>query len=507
MTPEDALQQLKARLATVYDVHAAAGLMTWDQQTYMPQGGTPGRAEALATLSSLAHEHLVSDATKILLDDIGDAFNDDTVDAAFVRVCRRDYERATRLPVRLVADLARATALAEPAWVAARAASNWDMFAPHLERVLMLQQETAEHIGYATHPYDALLDAFEPGATKAELEKLFDELKTALVPLVARITNNVDEHGERPKAKKRNASLHGAFDEAKQEAFGREIAARFGYDFNRGRQDRAVHPFCISFNTGDVRITTRFDRTWISPALFGTLHEAGHAMYEQGVDTRFARTPIAGGCSMGVHESQSRLWENVVGRSQGFWSYYYPQLRSLFPEQFKHVELEEFYKAINTVERTAIRVEADEVTYNLHVLLRFELEVALFENRLKVADLPEAWNEKMRDYFGFTPAGDAEGALQDVHWSGGSFAYFPTYTIGNVLAVQLYDTAIIAHPSIPDEIKQGRFDTLHSWLKENVYQHGKRYDPAELVQRATGKPLDTAPYLNYLHTKFGELYD
>ncbi|MCP9495348.1 MAG: carboxypeptidase M32 [Pyrinomonadaceae bacterium MAG19_C2-C3] len=498
-----AWHELKSRLARIYDFHSAAGLLIWDQQTNMPPGGVPARAEALATLSTVAHEHLVDDETRCLLDTIGDDFDATTEDAALVRLVRRDYERATKLPVRLVADFSRATTLAEPAWVAARARSDWAAFAPHLERILTLQQEAAEYIGYTTHPYDALLDTFEPGATKLELETVFDELKTPLIALVARI-NDAQTSAENEK---RDAPLYGDFDEAKQEAFGREIVERFGYDFRRGRQDRAVHPFCISFGNGDVRITTRFDREWLSPALFGTLHESGHALYEQGIDSKYARTPAANGCSMGVHESQSRLWENIVGRSLPFWQFFYPRLQAAFPEHFSGIELARFYRAINTVERTPIRVEADEVTYNLHVLVRFEIEVALFENRLKVADLPAAWNEKMRDYLGITPATDAEGALQDIHWANGSFAYFPTYTVGNVLAVQLYDTALATHPSITDEITRGEFATLHGWLAENIYRHGKRYEPAPLIERATGKPLNTAPYLRYLHTKFGELYD
>lgn len=475
----------------------------WDQQTFMPPGGVATRAETLATLSLLAHKYLTSDDTRRALENLDGAFDKDTIEAATVRVARREFNRATRLPSELVADIARACSIAEPAWVEARKLGDFAMFAPHLERVLGLQQQAAEHLGYQTHPYDALLENFEPGTTKAELETLFNELKTALVPLVAKITNTSNGRD----ARRRSQPLYGVFDEAKQEQFGREVITRLGYDFTRGRQDRSVHPFCINFGANDVRITTRFEKDWLQPALFGTLHEAGHAMYEQGVDAKLARSPLAGGCSMGVHESQSRLWENVVGRSKDFWIYFYPQLQNTFPEQLKEISLDDFYQAINAVERTSIRVEADEVTYNLHVLLRFELELALFENNLKVKDLPSAWNEKMQAYFGLTPPNEAEGVLQDIHWSGGSFAYFPTYTVGNVLAVQLYEAAIETHPQITDEIRRGEFQTLHAWLAQNIYAHGKRYDPSELIERATSKKLDAAPYLKYLSAKFGELYD
>src|ERR671921_881928 len=285
-------------------------------------------------------------------------------------------------------------------------------------------------------------------------------------------------------------ALKGAFGEAGQEEFGREVISAFGYDWERGRQDRSIHPFCINFGPGDVRITTRFDGNWLAPALFGTMHEAGHALYEQGVDPSYTRTPLGGGTSMGVHESQSRLWENLVGRSRPFSLHYYPKLQEAFPKALGGVDAETFYRAINILEPSEIRVEADEVTYNLHILLRFELEVALIEGTLSVADLPAAWNEKMEEYLGITPKNDAVGALQDIHWADGLFGYFPTYTIGNVLSVQLFDEAARAHPEVPEQIREGQFSTLLGWLRENVHLHGARYYPDELVERVTGCPLD-----------------
>ena len=494
---EEALGDLKDRLAIISDVAAAGAVLKWDQQTHMPGGGVTGRADQLATLRRLGHEMLVSDETGRLLERLEDP-DPGTEDHAIVRLARREYEKATKLPSRFVAELSRATSLAEAAWVRARAESDWGAFAPHLEEVLDLTRESAGLLGYEDHPYDALLDLYEPGARKARLEKVFGELRSQLVPLMRGISLP-DEDRSRP--------LHGAFDEAEQEAFGRRVITGFGYDWGRGRQDRAAHPFCINFGgAGDVRITTRVDPTWLSPALFATFHEAGHAMYEQGVNLEFSRTPLSGGVSMGVHESQSRLWENLVGRSRSFWSFYYPKLKETFPGALGDTDLNGFYRAINEVRPSLIRVEADEVTYNLHVLLRFELEVEMLEGRLSVGEIPAAWNAKMEEYLGVVPDNDTNGALQDVHWAAGLFGYFPTYTLGNVLSVQLFDAALGEHPGITAEMERGEFGTLLAWLRENVHRHGKRYDPDALIERATGRPTETDPYLRYLNTKFGELY-
>ena len=489
------LQLLKERLATIGDVNAAMEALRWDQQTYMPEGGVAGRAEQIATLSRLAHEMLVSEETEKLLGN-ADEPAPGSEDAAFVRLARREFERATRLPARLVAELARTSALAQPAWERARAGSDWSSFAPHLEKIVQLQRETAEHLSYEDHPYDALLDLYEPGARKARLQGMFDELRAELVPMIRALP--LDD---------RSRPLYGEFDEAKQEEFGRRVISALGYDWRRGRLDRVTHPFCISLGgPGDVRITTRFDPGWLSPALFAILHEAGHGMYEQGVDPAYSRSPLSGGTSMGLHESQSLLWENLVGRSRAFWSFYYPQLQGVFPEALGEVDLETFYGAVNESKPSEIRVEADELTYNLHILLRFELEVALLEGGLPVSELPAAWVAKMEEYLGLTPENHAKGVLQDVHWAAGLVGYFPTYTIGNVLSAQFFERATQAHPEIPEMMGRGEFGTLLGWLRENVYSHGRRYDPDELVERATGRPLDTAPYLRYLKDKFGELY-
>jgi carboxypeptidase Taq len=496
-TSEEKLQALRERLGTISDLGAASLTLTWDRQTYMPEGGVRGRAEQLATLNRLAHEMLVSEETGELLDSL-DGLDPETEDGALVRVARRNFDKATRTPARLVEEFSRARSMAEPAWAKARENSDWNAFAPHLDKLLALQRESAEHLGYEDHPYDAMLDAFEPGARKAPLEAMFEELKAGSLPLLRSISGALD--------KDRSSPLHGPFDEGLQEKFGASVATAFGYDWSRGRQDRTIHPFCVGINPGDVRITTRFDPGWLSPALFATFHESGHAMYEQGINPEYFRTPLDGGTSMGIHESQSRMWENLVGRSRPFWSHYYPELQKTFPEALGGTDLETFYRAINEVRPSEIRVEADELTYNLHILLRFELEIALFDDNLSVADLPVAWNAGMEEYLGVTPGSDARGVLQDIHWAAGLSGYFPTYTMGNVLSVQLFETAVENHPQIPDEIGRGEFGTLLGWLHENIHRHGRRYEPKELIQNTTGRPLDTAPYLKYLSTKFGELY-
>lgn len=380
--PNDKLERLKGRLATIGDLNSVSRLLFWDRQTYMPRGGFTGRAEQMATLSRLSHEMLVDPELGKLLDSLGKP-DLSSEEGALLRQARRNYERATKLPVELVAETTRITALAEEAWRRAREESDWSVFAPHLERILPLKRQAAEALGYEEHPYDALLDAYEPGAKKARLETMFEELRAGLLPLIREVVEKEDSED-------RAAVLYGDFDERDQEQFGVEVVTAFGYDWSRGRQDRTVHPFCVGFGPGDVRITTRFDPGWLAPALFGTFHETGHALYGQGVDPAYTRTPLSGGASMGIHESQSRLWENLVGRSRPFWSCFYPKLQTTFPEALDKVDLEAFYRAINVLAPSKIRVEADEATYNLHVLLRFELEVALLEDTLSVTDLPES---------------------------------------------------------------------------------------------------------------------
>jgi carboxypeptidase Taq len=492
---------LKTRLSEITNVFRALALLSWDQQTKMPPGGTAARAEGMATLTTIGHSSFVSEETGTLLREAAEDVNDqpyESDDASFVRVSQRDYDQQTKLPTELVSEIRRHAALSHEVWAKAREENDYAAFAPCLEKTVELSRRAAECLGYEDHPYDALLDQYEPGMKTAQVRAIFDELKTGLVPLVQTIAERAELVDD--------AVLHQSFDEAGQEAFGVMVVERFGYDFSRGRLDRAVHPFAIGISVNDVRITTRFERDFLNPALFGMMHEAGHGMYEQGVAQNLDGTPLSSGASLGMHESQSRMWENVVGRSHPFWQHFYPQLQQTFPSQLADTALDTFYGAINRVHPSLIRVEADEVTYNLHIMLRFELELALLEGSLSVADAPAAWNEKMQTYLGITPPSDTLGILQDVHWSGGMLGYFPTYTLGNLLSVTLYEAAVAAHPSIPDEVGAGEFGTLRGWLTEQVYRHGRKFEPNELIQQATGAPLQSAPYLRYLNQKFGTLY-
>jgi carboxypeptidase Taq len=497
----DPLSALKARLADVHNLGMAAALLDWDQQTYMPPCGVQARAEQQATLQKLGHEIFTADATRALLAKAESecaGLDRESDDAALLRVVRRDFDMATKLPQDLVVERARVTALAQEEWAKARAASDYAAFAPWLERILDINRRTATALGYKERMYDALVDQFEPGMTAAQLDDFFTGVKKEIVPLAKAIFENVGAVDA--------AVLFRDYDEEAQKNFAEGILAECGYDFKRGRQDRAVHPFCTHFSQGDVRITTRYDKNFLPMALFGSLHEMGHALYEQGVAPALEGGSLSSGTSLGIHESQSRLWENLVGRSRGFWERYFPRLKETFPTALEDVGLEQFYRAINKVEPSLIRVEADEVTYNLHIILRYEMENELLEGRLSVADAPEAWNAKMENMLGIRPPDDAQGILQDVHWSIGIMGYFPTYSLGNILAVQLYDKAVQDVPSIPEDIRKGQFGPLLGWLREHVHRHGRKLLPNALIERATGSPMTTEPYVRYLKGKFGEIY-
>lgn len=493
------LEQLKAKLSELYYLNKVAQLVSWDQQTYMPRGGAVARARHASTLAGVLHRMATDPAMGDLLsaaeDEVGESGTDD---AAMLRMARRDYDRLTKVPVELMAEHSLVTAQAHEAWAEARRQSDYSMFAPWLEKVLALTLRITDHLGFEDSRYDAMLDQFEPGMKTAQVRAIFDNLKAELVPLVKAVL---------AKAKPDDGVLlYGDFDPDRQRQFGEEIIRDFGFDFDRGRQDESVHPFTTSFSPGDVRLTTRFDPNWLAPALFGTLHEAGHGLYEQGLPVELEGNILCRYASLGVHESQSRLWENVVGRSKGFWQHYYPRLQAIFPEQFGGVDLADFYRAVNAVSASFIRVESDELTYNLHIMLRFDLEVALLAGDLSVEDAPAAWNEKMEALLGVTPPDDARGILQDVHWSGGMIGYFPTYSLGNLLSVQLYNKAVEASPDIPDQIAAGEFEALLGWMRENVHRQGRKYLPNELVEQVTGEPMQSRSYMAYLREKYGELY-
>lgn len=504
MTVQEQLETLKQNLTEVNNIQSANSVLYWDQTTYMPDGGAAGRGRQMATLSKLAQEKFTAPAVGELLDALQPLeaslpYDDD--DASLVRVTRRQYERAVKLPAELVAELSNHAALSYHAWTQARPANDFATMAPLLEKTLTLSRRVAEAYGWPAggHIADPLIAEMDYGMTVATLRPLFAALREELTPLVAAIS-------ERPAPDA--AFLYRRYPEQPQWDFGVDVIKQFGYDFTRGRQDKTHHPYMIRFSAGDIRITTRFQENDVTDGLFSTLHEAGHAMYEQGINPAYDGTPLGHGASAGVHESQSRMWENLVGRSRPFWQHFYPRLQGQFPTQLADVSPEAFYRAVNKVQPSLIRVDADEVTYNLHIIIRFELELALLEGSLAVRDLPEAWRASYRTYLGVTPPDDKTGVLQDMHWYiGGIGGAFQGYTLGNIMSAAFWDKATTAHPEILDEMAEGRFATLLSWLRENVHQHGSKYTAAELVQRITGQPLSIAPYLAYLKGKFGELYD
>jgi carboxypeptidase Taq len=499
---EERLRELRTRLGETNDLEAAARVLEWDQMTYMPPGGTAARAEQLATLRKTAHALFVSDEIGRLLEELQAEAADldyDSDEASLVRVTARDYERKRKIPVSLIAEMARVTALAQEAWVQARAEAKYPHFQPHLQKVVDLNIQLAEALGYKDRIYDALLDLFEPEMKTAQVIRVFDELKAGLVPLVRAIAEKKDAVDD--------AILYCDYDGEKQWAFGLEVLRQMGFDFERGRQDKSAHPFTTSFSVNDVRLTTRVHRNQFRTALFGSIHEGGHALYEQGLRPALERTPLCDGVSLGVHESQSRLWENVIGRSRGFWTFYFPRLKEFFPQQLDGVDLETFYRAINKVEPSMIRTEADEVTYNLHIFLRLEIENDMLEGKVNLSDLPEAWNTKMKDYLDIVPANDAEGVLQDIHWSTGTIGYFPTYALGTLLSVQFYNQALSEIPEISAQIERGNFAPLRTWLKERIHVHGKKFTPAEMVKRVTGSELSARPFVEYLRAKYSDIYE
>ena len=496
----DRLSALRARLEEIDDIQRAAAVLGWDQMTYMPEGGNRGRGEQLATLASLAHERFVDAEFQELLhafaQEVAGAPADD-VRHAFLRTVQRACDQAVKLPKELVARQMRLTVEAYEAWVAARAAKDFGLFAPAFARMVDLSREIAQALGYAEEPYDALLDLSEPGMTAKAGAQLLGDLKAALVPLVQEIAARRDRVDRR--------ILFGHFPDERQWQLGLDAVRAFGFDFRRGRQDRSIHPFTTSFGVGDVRITTRIDEKSFASGFFSTLHEGGHGLYEQGLPAEWARTPLGQAISSGVHESQSRLWENLVGRSRAFWSHFLPKAQAAFPAELGHVGVEDIYRAVNFVAPSLIRVDADEVTYNLHIAVRFEVERALMQGELKAEDVPEAWRAKMQGYLGVTPSDDLEGALQDIHWTGG-LGGFIGYTVGNVVAGQIWEAASRTIGDLPERIAAGDFQPLLSFLRRELHQLGSRETTEGFLRKATGEGLTTRPYLAYIRSKFGEIY-
>ncbi len=470
--------------------------MEWDHQCYMPVGGGEARAEHTSILSRIAHEILTADETLKALETAKQNVEPGTEDAALLRKVQRDVDLRTKLPADFVAEKMKTSSLAHEKWVNARKANDFASFAPTLEKMFELARRESEYLGYKVHIYDALIDQYEEGATAADARAMYESIKGPQVALV----KDIQASGRQPD----DTILYGEWDQLKQKEFTEKIVKAIGFDFHCGRQDTAAHPFCTNFSVSDVRLTTRY-LDYIGAAIFGSLHEAGHGMYEQGSPKEWDRTPLAGGTSLGVHESQSRTWENIVGRSKAFWSFFFSDLRAAFPK-LANVSLDDWYRMVNKVQPSLIRVEADECTYNLHTLVRFELECDLLTGALKVSDLPDAWNAKYTDYLGVTPETDSVGCLQDVHWSAGLIGYFPTYSIGNLLSYQFWNCLQSDLGDTDALMSSGNFQPILGWLQEKVYRKGSRFTPKELILQVTGKPLAADDYLAGLDKKYRALY-
>jgi carboxypeptidase Taq len=497
---KDRYEELTTKLAEIHDVHMARSILSWDQHTKMPPKGGEVRAEQLGTLDRIAHELFIDDDIGALLEELRpyeESHDYDSDEASLLRVTRREYAKAKQVPSDLRAELTRAGAIALAAWVEAREKSDYSIFLPYLRRNIELQREYVACFPKAEDDYDVLLDDFDEGMKTTEVRAVFDELKTELIPLIAEIAERADAVD--------NSCLSGHFPVDKQRAFALEVLEQLGYDLKSWRLDPTVHPFAMSAATTDIRLTTRYDENDMN-SLMAAIHEFGHGFYEAGIDPRLERTPLSQVTSMSLHESQSRMWENLVGRSLPFWKHFYPRLQATYPEQFNGVELDEFYRAINKVEPSLIRIEADEATYNLHIILRFELEQEILEGSLDLADLPEAWNARMTEYLGVDVPDDAHGVLQDVHWSGGAIGYFPTYSLGNVISVQLWDQVRAAIPDLDQQFERGEFGELSSWLRENLHRNGRKFTSKETLERIVGGGIDSGPYLRYLKDKLGGIY-
>ena len=501
MRADQAYAELMRRVREETLLTSIEALLEWDEETYMPPGGVENRSEQLALVAGLLHERGTDPRFGELLNAVegSDMLADPAAPPAVnVRALRREYDRYVRMPRALVEDVARTTALAQQAWASARAAADFQRFRPFLERIVELKRSEAECVGYAEDPYDALLEDYEPGLRSTVIARLFDALRRELVPLAGRIGG--------AKRQPDPSVLRRHFPRDRQRRFGETVAAAAGFEFGRGRLDLGVHPFCSGIGPGDCRISVRFDDRDFAGGLFTILHEVGHGLYEQGLDPAHYATPMGETPSVGIDEAQARFWENRVGRDRGFWDHFYPRARELFPESLGDVPLDEFHFAVNRVVPSLIRVHADEVTYNLHVMIRFDLERALLSGAIGVADLPEAWREAYRQTLGVTPRGDGDGCLQDGHWADGLIGYFPTYTLGDVFAAQLYARAEAELGVLGEQFGRGEFKELVRWLGRRVYQQGGRYPSARLIEVVTGSPPDHRPLIRILKAKYEELY-
>ncbi len=494
-------KELLRKLEELSQFSSCLNILQWDQEVFMPRKGEDPRAKLIGTFSVILHEKLLQLDTKGSLKKLTTwtADRPKSDEAIIVRETVRSYRREKKLPAAFVQELSELTSKAQSVWAQARAKEDFSLFLPSLKRIIELKRKEAELVSYKESPYDALLDTYEPGLTSAQVSQVFTELRDFLKPFIQTLQ-------EKKRATPDPKITHGTFPIAEQEAFNRWVAERMGFDFEAGRLDRSTHPFSSGFHPLDVRLTTRYDEHDVLYALGSTIHETGHGLYEQGLPLKYTGTPLGESVSYSIHESQSRIWENTIGKSRAFLQAIYPELQSRFPKPFAKIPLETMYQLVNRVTPSFIRTESDEVTYNLHIIVRYELERDLMEGQLKAKDLPEAWNAKMKDYLGVTVKNDREGVLQDVHWSAGLFGYFPTYALGNLYAAQFYQALRTQVPTAEKALQKGNCSPTRDWLRTNIHAHGKRYTSAELIKKVTGKPLSAQFFIDYLNTKYGELY-
>ncbi|KKT80970.1 MAG: hypothetical protein A3B99_01475 [Candidatus Yanofskybacteria bacterium RIFCSPHIGHO2_02_FULL_44_12b] len=494
--------KFRQRLVEISHINSALTVLGWDEQVNMPARGSTGRGATTAYLAGLAHEKAVSKEFEEMLSALVVQMNAGELSAeesCVVREVARDFEKQKKLPKEFIEESARLTSEAHHVWVRARQDSDFNSFAPYLKKIVELKRRKAQILGFKKSPYDALLDLYEPGATVDEISPVLEEVKVFLMAFTDKI--------KKSSVKINSGILSGNFPIEEQKKFTAQIAEKIGFGFDRGRLDVSTHPFSTSFHPEDVRITTRYkDNDLFGYGILSTIHEVGHALYEQGLLKEHFGTPLGEAASLGIHESQSRMWENLVGKSRVFWRYFYPRIQEIFPEPFGAISLEDFYRALNCVGSSLIRTEADEVTYNLHVILRYEIEKELIEGSIGIEDLPAIWNSKMGQYLGIEVPSDSLGVLQDVHWSGGSIGYFPTYTLGNLYSAQFYGAAKRDILNLEEEIASGHFGNLLSWLRKNIHIHGRLYSADELVQRATGEKLSSKYFIDYITQKYSEIY-
>ena len=490
----NAIEELLRKAKELTNLNSIMALLQWDQEVMMPSGGAAGRAEQFSVLSTIVHQKITApDLGKILQELSGKPEELSAADLSLIRVLKREYDKNTKLPEKFIADFSRLTSEALHVWVEARKKNNFEIFQPLLQKIIRMSRQKADYLGYVDHPYDALLDLYEEGLTTNNLDVLFGNLKAELSQLLQQKISQ-----QKPVPEKLKDMVPMLLKD--QVHFSERLLSEIGYDFNRGRQDISAHPFTTSLGHNDRRVTNRF-RPDSLEFIFSALHEGGHGLYEQNIAEEYAETPLDEGVSLGIHESQSRLWENIIGRNHLFWEKHYPLLQEILPDQFDNILLDDFVSHINRVAPGMIRVEADEVSYNLHVLIRFELEKGLIEGTIGVTDLPVIWNEKYKHYLNVAVNSDANGVLQDIHWAHGSFGYFPTYTIGNLAAAQIWHTYCLFDPDYRQTLRQGNLDKIRNWLTENIYRYGALYPPAELLHKVCGEPLNSKYFIEYLKNK------